>query len=167
MRDVHTLKLDEQQLLNANVNSSDLTRVLPVYEKLFQTADDSRKEVSAPVPAVRRSARLEHRALALAKVASLCDRVPRKYADILKFPAPIAKKWIAAYELEVESLETVGDLSVIPASSVPPGQQVVPVRELFTVKYDNVQHVTKYKARICCRGDLVKDTARTFSPVAG
>ena len=49
VRDVHTLKLDEQQLLNANVNSSDLTRVLPVYEKLFQKADDRRKEVSAPV----------------------------------------------------------------------------------------------------------------------
>ena len=45
-------------------------------------------------------------------------------------------------------------------------QKILPLRELFTVKYDNVLSKVRYKVRICARGDLCKEVSDNYAPVA-
>ena len=89
--------------------------------------------------------------------------VPKHYHDIKN--SPEKEKWYKAYFDEIQSLEQVGKLRVMKR---PEDQEVLPVLELFTKKFDNVTHAHKYKARIVVRGDLEKQKAQEkhFSPVA-
>ena len=91
---------------------------------------------------------------------------PRNYYEMKG--ARDAKEWLKAYESELQSLETVGQLRVTerPSSS---SVQVLPVLELLSVKYDTVQKLTKRKVRIVVQGNREKsldDTSTLYSPVA-
>ena len=89
--------------------------------------------------------------------------IPKHFHDIENFPEK--SSWYQAYYEEIKSLEDVGKLKVVER---PTNQEVLPVLELFTRKFDNVTHKHKFKARIVVRGDLERSKVdeNTYSPVA-
>ena len=76
-----------------------------------------------------------------------------------------AQAWQDAYDKELNSLETVGDLKVI---TRPENVEIIPVMELFDIKTDNVTGEVKNKVRIVARGDQQSTRPLpmdTFAPV--
>ena len=90
--------------------------------------------------------------------------VPRTFSSI--FGRNDEAEWLRAYEKEVKALETVGGMQVVDRKEAGKSK-VIPLREIFSRKYDNVLNEEIEKVRICARGDLVKDKNNYFSPVAG
>lgn len=60
-------------------------------------------------------------------------RAPRHYYEALTFDD--YKSWVQAYQSEIDSLESVGQLQVVPR---PQNKEVLPILELFTYKYDGI-----------------------------
>ena len=91
-------------------------------------------------------------------------RAPRHYYEALTFDD--YKSWVQAYQSEIDSLESVGQLQVVPR---PQNKEVLPILELFTYKYDGITQRIKHKVRIVVRGDVEKqppEKKELYSPVA-
>ena len=98
-----------------------------------------------------------------AKVAKLTT--PHSYNEAKS--RPDAEEWLEAWEKEVSSIETIGEMEFIDVNEVPCGEQVIPVKVLFKRKYDNLIKEFKYKVRIVARGDLQREVEESlYSPVA-
>ena len=64
---------------------------------------------------------------------------------------PYSEGFMAACALELETLKKKGTFDVVPT---PYKTQILPLRWVFTYKFDSDGHLEKLKARICVRGDL-------------
>ena len=47
----------------------------------------------------------------------------------------------------------------------PADKKLIRLRELFCIKFDNINQTYKLKVRICARGDLIIEHDPTFAPV--
>ena len=54
------------------------------------------------------------------------------------------EQWREAYAKEIASLLKVGDMQVVPRVHT---SEIIPIMDLFTVKYDNVTGNKRYKVR--------------------
>ena len=86
---------------------------------------------------------------------------PKTYQEIIR--RLDKDDWIQAYRKEVQNIESIGQLEVVDR---PIGEHIIPVLELFTVKYDNINSSTIPKCRIVARGDLQAKKDDMYSPVA-
>ena len=86
---------------------------------------------------------------------------PRRFLDILN--RTDAPQWLRAYLAEVTKLSTKGDMHVV---NRPRDARVVKLRELFSVKFDNITKEWIFKVRIVARGDLEVDEEFVYAPVA-
>jgi len=77
------------------------------------------------------------------------------------------EQWKTAYHTELDNLTTVGEMKTVKRQvAINKGAFIIPMTEVFVVKYDNINKVTKRKVRICARGDLVlTQKNETYSPV--
>ena len=73
-------------------------------------------------------------------------------------------KWYEAYNKELTSLNTIGNMKVVPR---PKNAPVIPLLELFTVKYDNVLSEYIGKCRFVARGDLAPKYGNYYVPIIG
>ena len=80
------------------------------------------------------------------------DRV-LTYADILK--SPDFPEWKQSLLEEIADIEDVGECTVIDASEVPDGEQIIPVSLVFKVKPSG-----RKKSRVCGRGDKQRGAAK-------
>ena len=98
------------------------------------------------------------------KLREIMD-VPRNFSQING--RDDAHLWLQAYQKELDCLETIGKMTVVSRQeAIQARVKVIPLREIFTIKFDNVLQQMKYKVRICARGDLVRTSNLTFAPVA-
>ena len=67
---------------------------------------------------------------------------------------------------EVNSLQTVGGMKVADRS-IAGSHPIIPLRELLSMKHDNVTEAVYYKVRICCGRDIVQSSFSNFSPETG
>jgi Reverse transcriptase (RNA-dependent DNA polymerase) len=78
-----------------------------------------------------------------------------------------AVSWKLAYDNEIKSIEDVAEMKTILLEEVPSTAQVLPVKEIFVKKMDNIKNVEKYKVRIVARGDREKELPDSvYAPVA-
>lgn len=80
---------------------------------------------------------------------------PDHWGHLFKHIDRIGFKLAAAEE--INQLETKKTFDVVDTSSLPPNQEVIPLRWVFTYKFDPAGYLTRFKARICVRGDLQMD----------
>ena len=100
------------------------------------------------------------------KLAHFDALTPPKHFNAIQFYSPeIRLKWINAYNKEVESIATAGGMVVQPLPS--PDTRLISLRELFSIKTDQISGKVGYKVRICARGDLITESDPTFAPVIG
>jgi len=64
---------------------------------------------------------------------------------------PERKGFRSATEAEIKSLKEKKTFELV---DYPEGKQVLPLKWVFTYKFDNAGYLVRYKARICGRGDL-------------
>ena len=86
---------------------------------------------------------------------------PKNYRSIAKRADKDA--WYAAYHKELTSLTEVGHMEVVPR---PRNAPVIPLLELFVVKYDNIADQFIGKCRFVARGDLQPKYGNFYAPVA-
>ena len=86
---------------------------------------------------------------------------PRRYADILG--RLDAAAWLKAYLAEVNKLAQKGEMEVVER---PPTARVIQLRELMSVKYDNILQTTEPKVRMVARGDMEEAPDHVYAPVA-
>ena len=80
----------------------------------------------------------------------LSKEVPRSYFDIPYMKN--FKEWKKSYDLEMSSFQRAGLRPVKP----PPGVQILPLLEMFSIKYDALSGLLLPKSRFCIRGDKEK-----------
>ena len=83
---------------------------------------------------------------------------PNTYREATE--SPEAPLWEAAMKTEMNAMERMEAFKLVPTTSVPAGEKILPARWVFKIKPD------KYKARVCVRGDLqpLSQAGDTFSP---
>ena len=86
---------------------------------------------------------------------------PKSYRSIAKRADKDA--WYAAYQKELASLTEVGRMEVVPRRRNAP---VIPLLELFVVKYDNIADQFIGKCRFVARGALQPKYGNFYAPVA-
>lgn len=74
---------------------------------------------------------------------------PDNWQQVLEHP--FCNEWRKAAQEELQALEQKHTWDIVPT---PKGIFIVPVRWVFTYKFDDAGYVTKFKARLCVRGDL-------------
>ena len=96
------------------------------------------------------------------KLASL--GCPKKFEDLAS--REDGEKWETAYNKEVKALENIANMKLIEKCQLPSGERVLPLKEIFVKKIDNISGVEKFKVRIVARGDLeaIKEEDN-YSPV--
>lgn len=97
-------------------------------------------------------------------IAALEQQTPKSYREAMAGPDGL--KWKAAIDKELKSCEDKGVWSVVPRSSLPPGTNVLPCKDVFKVKLDERGEVTEHKARVTPKGfrqQHGKDFFETFA----
>ena len=100
----------------------------------------------------------------------LCLKASASDPDTLSYDQAMAsderEQWIKAAEEEVRGLEKFGTWEEVPESEAK--KTTVPVLWVFRRKRDSSGEVTRHKARLTCRGDLMGDYGfETYAPVVG
>lgn len=67
---------------------------------------------------------------------------------------PDSVHWQAAWNNELDHLESIGAISYVPRSSVPAGTKLLPTKQFMTLKTDADGAPSRYKPRCVVRGDL-------------
>ena len=67
--------------------------------------------------------------------------------------APDAADWEAAWNTEIDNLESRGILSYVPRSTIPPDTKIIPLTTVFKLKRDSDGTPTSRKVRCTVRGD--------------
>ena len=74
------------------------------------------------------------------------------------------KEWLAAALKEIRALESKA-CWVECLKSEAGDEPIIPCTWVFSLKHNPAGEVTKFKARICLRGDLMLDDAESYAPV--
>lgn len=147
IKDVRSLQLDEEATIKTCMSDSYDDKVFNEYTNLFIKPKET-------------ALRTQHK-------LRICDAqtIPKSFDEIRNFAADVKADWLEAYEKEMTSLTTSGDMKCVPISKSTP--KLIPLREVFSIKTDGITQKTSYKVRICARGDLTKEAGETFAPVVG
>ena len=91
---------------------------------------------------------------------------PSTVRAVLRLPLAMQRAWFAALAKEISGL--VFKRKVFAKETLFPGEQVVPLTEVFKAKLDKDGLIDKLKARVCFRGDLYRPTSQMdpYSPHA-
>ena len=95
----------------------------------------------------------------LLQVATLLP--PKRFREIAA--RADCAEWLKEYLAEVNKLATQGEMTVVRR---PHNKRVIKIRELFSVKYDNILGKWICKVRIVARGDLEESEEFVYAPVA-
>ncbi|EAU36855.1 predicted protein [Aspergillus terreus NIH2624] len=68
--------------------------------------------------------------------------------------SPFRDDWIRAAEVEYQQLTNMDTWTPVSIDSIGPDQRALPLKWVFTYKFDQSGFLSKFKARICVRGDL-------------
>jgi len=79
-------------------------------------------------------------------------RIPRSFYEVTI--SPEKDSWLEAFNKEITSLESVGDMRVVRR---PNNIFVIPTRTLFDVKFNTFTKLLEKKVRIVARGDIQKN----------
>ena len=89
---------------------------------------------------------------------------PRFYKDVMKLPYPHKDGFIRAMQQEIEIIKRKDTFKKITWSNFDAqNNEVLPLLWVFKYKLDSEGHLTKYKARICVRGDLQTTAEDTYA----
>lgn len=77
---------------------------------------------------------------------------------------PEATGFIQAAQVEIDQLRLKGTWEEVPR---PSNKQILPLRWVFSYKSDELGYLSKYKARICVRGDLQFQTDNDYYAATG
>ena len=81
--------------------------------------------------------------------------------------SPDADRWMKAIEVELQSLMDHGTGTEVPRHAIPASAQILPVKIVLKLKRDTTGVPTKFKARLCALGNLMRKSAlNVFSPTA-
>ena len=144
------MKYNEQALISRCIALDSYEHLASEYEHLFLSPA---KVFAAPARSVRKLNYLD------------ATTAPKCYNQIYHFAADTQRVWRRAYESEIFSIESAGDLKVIDSTQAK--TKLIPLREVFNIKVDNVTGKRKFKVRICARGDLANERGNFYSPVVG
>lgn len=97
-------------------------------------------------------------------LALLESDTPTTYKEAMQ--SPQAALWRAATDKEMAGCEAMGCWELVPRSSVPKGQIVIPCKWVFKVKTDSSGAVDVYKARITPKGFLQREGINFFETFA-
>ena len=87
---------------------------------------------------------------------------PQNYKEMLRHPH--AEGFKQALSIEVETLQAKGTWREVPFSDAKAtGKTPIPTTWVFKYKFDDQGYLTKYKARLCARGDLQHTEQDTFA----
>ena len=75
------------------------------------------------------------------------------------------KDWLELAMKEIKQLESKGYWSEVSKSEVPKGELIIPNTWFFRYKQNLAGEILKCKVRICLRGDLMHDNAKSYAPV--
>jgi hypothetical protein len=76
---------------------------------------------------------------------------PANWKELLKHP--FREQFTIAAQEEIDSLKSKGAFKIVPIPN-DRSKQILPLKWVFTYKFDENGFLTKVKARICARGDL-------------
>jgi hypothetical protein len=89
---------------------------------------------------------------------------PRFYQDVMKLPAQHKQGFIAAMHREISDVKRKGTYRIINWKDFnAQDHEVLPLLWVFKYKLDSEGYLTKYKARICVRGDLQTTAEDTYA----
>lgn len=89
---------------------------------------------------------------------------PRLYQDVMKLPAPHRQGFIAAMQREITDVKRKDTYRRMAWKDFnAQDNEVLPLLWVFKYKLDNDGYLTKYKARICVRGDLQTTAEETYA----
>jgi hypothetical protein len=89
---------------------------------------------------------------------------PRLYQEVMKLPAPHRQGFIAAMQREITGIKRKNTYQTIAWKDFDAHEnEVLPLLSVFKYKLDSEGHLTKYKARICVRGDLQTTAEETYA----
>ena len=89
---------------------------------------------------------------------------PRFYKDVMKLPYPHKEGFIRAIQQEIETVKRKDTFERITWSDFDAqNNEVLPLLWVFKYKLDSGGYLTKYKARICVRGDLQTTAEDTYA----
>jgi histone deacetylase 1/2 len=80
---------------------------------------------------------------------------------------PHAEEFWKAMDKEIRELEAKGSWEIVDRSSIPAGMKAVPGTWALRIKRLPCGTLSKFKARWCCRGDLMEIDGPTYSPLVG
>ena len=86
---------------------------------------------------------------------------PRHYRDLKNHPH--AAGFRKAMEVEINALKAKNTWTEVPSQSVSENIISVPTTWAFKYKFDDQGYLTKYKARLCVRGDFQKTQRDTYA----
>ena len=152
--------LDSKENDDDNVNESD-DNANENNDNVNNNNEQNGHDVVEQIPVRQRKQPSRFQDYIMAKLAK--THTPRSYSQAID--RNDVEKWKEAYDKEIESLETVGEIKMIRR---PLDKEVIPTHDIFEVKHDNITGKERYKVRIVARGD--KQTERppwteTFAPV--
>jgi len=85
-----------------------------------------------------------------AGIASLSDRTPNTLQEALK--SKDAKEWKAARQKEFDSCTQLKVWEEISRSSLPKGTNILPCKDVFKIKVDELGNISQFKARFTPKG---------------
>jgi hypothetical protein len=92
------------------------------------------------------------------------EQTPGSWKDAMA--SPQADKWRAAADKEMEGCHQMGVWDLVPRTSVPKWQIVVPCKWVFKVKVDSSGVIDTYKARLTPKGFLQREGINFFETFA-
>eukprot|EP00924_Labyrinthula_sp_SR-Ha-C_P003987 snap_masked-scaffold_3-processed-gene-10.18-mRNA-1 protein AED:1.00 eAED:1.00 QI:0/-1/0/0/-1/1/1/0/599 len=88
--------------------------------------------------------------------------IPKSFHQI-KYK-PESDKWYEAYDKELKKIELMGKMELVNNEKLKNKQNVIPIMELFSKKYDNISKQSIFKCRFVARGDLQEDYLKFYFP---
>jgi len=79
---------------------------------------------------------------------------PRSYQDATKLASPHREGFLEAMRFEIQTIQRKGTYKEISWENFDAQNEILPLIWVFKYKLDSEGYLTKYKARVCVRGDL-------------
>jgi len=89
---------------------------------------------------------------------------PQSYQDVMRLPSPHKEGFTRAMQCEIDTIKRKGTYKKRAWKDFnPEDHEVLPLIWVFKYKLDNDGYLSKYKARICVRGDLQTTAEETYT----
>jgi hypothetical protein len=94
-----------------------------------------------------------HRAI-VAAVTLQESPTPNSYKSLMKLPLEERRLWLAARKVEYDACISTNTWEEVHRSELPKGTKILPLKEIYTIKYDENGKISKHKVRFTPCGNF-------------